>query len=69
MIRRGDTPPADFFVVHASCPAHAAHPARGGRVSVSERYGVQNQPLGLLMTVRVQRITNKIAKILAFPVV
>jgi len=43
--------PGGFFCRSLVMPAHAAHPARGGRVPVSERYGVQNQPLGLLMTV------------------
>ena len=35
----------------------------------SKRYGVLNQPLARKITVRVQRITNEIAKILAFTVV
>jgi hypothetical protein len=61
--------PADFFIALSSCPAHAGHPAARGRAAFSKRYGVLNQPLARMTTVRVRCITNKIAKILAFPVV
>jgi hypothetical protein len=68
MIRRGDAP-GGFFIALSSCPEHAGHPAARGRAAFSKRYGVLTQPLARMTTVRVRCITNKIAKILAFPVV
>jgi hypothetical protein len=64
----GDAPGGFFYrslVMPRACRASGGPRPR----RLSKRYGVLNQPLARVMTVRVRCITNRIAKILAFPVV